>query len=286
MDQNAEGETRLSEAWQRLEAICRGLWDADSPAALDMQAVIEEFKGEARRAEQLITTLRKNYDELRQTLSRDMERAFADQIRSLQFELKTVRDHAAALEADAAQKEKLNQGLLTELAEKEAVNLEFHEKFLASAAEQDEARAKKMESFYQDLRKKEAAIEAEWEARRAELETGYKQRNEALKKKHEELLEEMKSRAAALEEHYGKKGRELELGQEHALAERAAWEAARLSEQRTLSKRKEELTLQADNLASEYKKKQAELQRIKEAMQSELAEVVRQYQAKMRGPGG
>ena len=43
--------------------------------------------------------------------------------------------------------------------------------------------------------------------------------------------------------------------------------------------------MQADNLAGEYKKKQLELQRIKESMQSELAEVVRQYQSRMRSSG-
>jgi chromosome segregation ATPase len=285
MEQNPEGETRLPEVWQRLETICRRLWDADSPVALDLQVVIEEFKGETHRAEQSISTLRKLHNELRETLTKDMQQASADEIRSLKFELKTVRDHAAALEADVVQKEKRNQELLKELAEKEAVNLEFHERFLASAAEQDEARAKKMESFYQDLQKKEADIEAGWEARRAELETGYKQRNEALKKRHEELLEEMQSRAAALEEHYAKKAREIELTQERFRTEREGWETFRLAEQQVLSKRKEELALHTENLASEYKKKQGELQRIKEAMQAELAEVVRQYQAKMRGPG-
>jgi hypothetical protein len=285
MGHSPEGGTRLSEIWQRLESVCRRLWDADSPAALDLQAVIEEFQGETRRAEQMIAALRKNHDELRQTLTDDMERVFAEQIRSLQFELGTVRDHAAALEADVAQKEKHNQELLRHLTEKEAVNLGFHEKFLASAAEQDEARAKKMESFYEGLQAKEKSIEDEWEARRAELEAQYQQRNEALKKKYEELLQEMQARAAALEEHYAKKAREIELTQERFRTEREGWETFRLAEHQVLSKRKAELALQTENLTGAYKKKQTELQRIKEAMQSELADVVRQYQAKMRGPG-
>ncbi|MBI5242410.1 MAG: hypothetical protein HY922_01845 [Elusimicrobia bacterium] len=279
---SANGEIRLHETWQRLETICRGLWDANSPTALDMQAVVEEFKGEAHRAEQMISTLRKNQDELRETLAKDLQQASADEIRPLLVELKTLREHAAVLEAAVAEKEKRNQELLKEIAGKEATDLEFHEKFLASSAEQDEARAKKMESFYEDLQKKEAAIEAEWETRRAELETGYKQRNEALKRKHEESLAELQARAAALEQHYSKRERELETAQERFRAEREAWEAGRLSESQAVSKRKEELALQAENLAGDYKKKQAELQRIKEAMQSELAEVVRQYQARMR----
>jgi hypothetical protein len=128
-------------------------------------------------------------------------------------------------------------------------------------------------------------LEARWETRHAALEAENKQRNEALKKKHEELLDEIKTRAAVLESHYTSRERELELGQERFRADREAWDAARLTEAQSLSKRKEEISLQADSLANEYKKKQAELQRIKDSMQSELAEVVRQYQARMRGTG-
>ena len=285
MDTKLNSETRLPEVWPRLEAICRRLWDADSPAAVDLQAVIEEFKSEIRRAEQMISSMRKLHAELRDTVTKDLQRSFADEIRGLQFQLKTTQDRCAALEVDVTQKEERIEQLLKEIAAKEAVNLEFHEKFLASTAQQDEARAKKMEGFYQELQKKEEAIEAQWEARRAALEVEYKQRSEALKQKHEGLLGEIKSRAATLEEHYTKREQELELTQEHFRADREAWESARLAEQQALAKRSDSLTVQADNLAGEYKKKQLELQRIKESMQSELAEVVLQYQSRMRSSG-
>lgn len=280
------GETRLPEVWQRLEAICRRLWDTDSPSAVDLQALIEEFKGETHRAEQMIATMRKNNNELREAVTSDVQRLFTEQVRSLQVQLKNAQERGAALEAASAKKDDRIEGLLKELADKEAVNLEFHEKFLASTAVADEARANKMDSFYKELTDKEGQLESRWEARHVALDAEHKQRSDALKKRHEGLLEEIQARAAALEEHYSKREHEAELAQEHFRTDREAWDEARLCEAQSLSKRKEEIALQADNLANEYKKKQTELQRIKESMQSELAEVVRQYQAKMRGPGG
>jgi uncharacterized protein YukE len=285
MNKNPNGEIHLAESWNRLELVCRRLWDADSPAALELQAIVEEFKGEARRAEETVATLRRVQSELRDTLSREMERAYSEEIQALRLQLKRAEENSAGQDAKLAQREAHNQRLLQELAAKETQNLAFHERFLAESAEQDEARAQKMETFYKGVQAKEAALEARWEARHAALEEEHKQRAETLKKKHEELLAELKTRAAGLEDHYSTRETELELGQKRLQADREAWDANRLAESQTMSKRREELALQAESLAGEYKKKQVELQRIKEAMQSELAEVVRQYQARMRDPG-
>ncbi|HAM34454.1 MAG TPA: hypothetical protein DEB40_13760 [Elusimicrobia bacterium] len=282
MDQNNQHETRLHEAWQRLELVCRRLWDSDSPAAVDLQAIIEEFKGEVHRVEQMVSTLRKLHQELRDTVSKEMESNYSEEIRALQLQVKNANERILGLEESLAKKEEHTQQLLKELAAKEALNLEFHDKYLKASTEQDEARAKKMESFYQELMKKETDLEAGWVTRHAALEAEHKQRTDMLKKKHDELLEDIKARATALEEHYAKREVELDLAHEHYRTDKESWDAVRLSEQQSLSKRKEELALQAENLAVEYKKKLGDLQRIKESMQQELGEVVRQYQAKMR----
>ena len=93
------------------------------------------------------------------------------------------------------------------------------------------------------------------------------------------------ARAAALEEHYVKVGREADSERERLRGEREAWEAGRLAESRALSQRQQELAAQTENLAAEYQRKRSELQRVKETMQSELARVVQEYQAK-KGPAG
>ena len=92
-----DSETRLLEVWQRLETICRQLWDADSPAAVDLQAIMEEFKGEARRAEQTLSRLRKVQEELRETVTKEVEQGFADELRTVQFQLKSALEREAAL---------------------------------------------------------------------------------------------------------------------------------------------------------------------------------------------
>ena len=41
----------LSAAWERLETVCRKLWDENSSNAVEAQAVVEEFKGEVHRVD-------------------------------------------------------------------------------------------------------------------------------------------------------------------------------------------------------------------------------------------
>ena len=94
-----------------------------------------------------------------------------------------TRCFTEAERADLAPRRDAVPGYAVRFAAKEAVNLEFHDKFLKTTAEQDEARAKKMESFYKEIVAKEAELEARWESRHNALETEYQQRAEALKKK-------------------------------------------------------------------------------------------------------
>ena len=39
----------LPNAWLRLQEVSRQLWEANSPAAVETQAILEEFKGEVSR---------------------------------------------------------------------------------------------------------------------------------------------------------------------------------------------------------------------------------------------
>ncbi len=280
-----KNEAPLHEALERLESLCRRLWDADSPAAIDLQAVIDEFSGSARRAEQTIAVLRQRNAELQESAAKETESAVRAAVGEPQRRLAAAEERLAAAESGLAEKEKRIAALLGELAAREAQNLEFHEKYLKTAAEQDEARAQRMDAFYRQLSAKESELESLWEKRHAALETEHRQRVEAFKKRQEELLQDIGARAAALEEHYLKVGREAESERERMRGEREAWESGRLAESRALSQRQQELSAQTENLAAEYQRKRSELQRVKETMQSELARVVQEYQAK-KGPGG
>lgn len=66
------------------------------------------------------------------------------------------------------------------------------------------------------------------------------------------------------------------------MQERMTWESQTLQQREIFNKREEDLKKQSQDLLSEYKMKQDELQRIKEGMKTEIAELVRQYQAKLK----
>jgi hypothetical protein len=283
--QNLNAETRLHETWQRLESICRRLWECNSPTAVDLQVVIEEFKNESCRAEQLVTALRKLASELRETVTRGVEERVGEELRALKEQHRLATGRLAELEPAAIQKDQRIHDLVQELAAKESLNLEFHGRFLQSNAEQDGSRAKQMEAFYKDLLQRERDMESRWSARYAALEAEHKQRTAALKQRHDDLLAELQTRAARLEERLGKREAELESAEQHLQNEQGTWETQRLSEQHALAQRQKELDLEAAKLANDYKKKQEDIQLLKEAMQAELAEVVREYQSKMRGKG-
>ena len=284
MEDNIASELHLRESWLKLDPVCRRLWDSDSPLAVDLQAIIEEFKGEVHRAEQMVSTLRRINKEVHDKVTKELQRSHSEEIWALQVQIKNCQDRNILLDSTVAQKEQRIEDLLKELAAKEALNVEFHDTFLKNSADQDEARSKKMETFYKNLTDKETQLEGRWEIRHEELETQHKQRTEALQKKHADLVEEIKARVAAMEEQHSRRSLDIDRDWERLRTEREAYEAQRLSKESALAKRKDELAQQAETLADEYKKKQAELQRIKESLQSELAEVVRQYHAKMHGP--
>ncbi|MBI5241108.1 MAG: hypothetical protein HY926_11595 [Elusimicrobia bacterium] len=276
----------LHEALERLEELCRRLWDADAPEAIHLQAVIDEFSGSVRRAEQAIALLRQRHDELQKASAKEVESAVRSAIGEPQRRLAGVEARLAAAEASLAAKEARIQALMGELAAKEAQNLAFHEKYLKTAAEQDESRAQKMEAFYKQLSEKEAELESLWEKRHAALESEHKQRVEAFKKRQEELLHEIGTRAAAMEEHYLGLDQELEGKREQLRQDAEAWDARHSAESRALSQRQQEVAAQAESLAAEYQRKRSELQRIKESMQTELTRVVQEYQARKAPRGG
>ncbi len=244
-----EFATHLNEAWSRLELLCRRLWDENSPVALGLQAFIEEFGGETHRLEQLIQAAQKGLLEQQEKLAR--ERARAD-----------------ALQA--------------ELLSKEEENAEFHHKFLQIEAAHDEERAKKMAAFYEELNKKSLSLEASWESRHKALEEEYSRRGAALQKRREESAEASKSRSAELERQYSKQDGELAQAHERMMKEMTAWESGNRCKDETILKREKELALRELQLKEEYDRKQSEFQLLKESLQREVAEIVKQYQAKLR----
>ncbi|MBI3565915.1 MAG: hypothetical protein HY079_12010 [Elusimicrobia bacterium] len=238
--------TALGQIWERLDALCRRLWDENSAAAVEAQAIHEEFKGEVHRVESMIA----NVDELRAHDRSAHEEAMAGLRRQYELEIAALKKRVELLDKGVSERDARIDGLLTTIARKEEENLEFHAQVLRMSASSDETKSKKMEEFYQELVKKETQMEAAWA-----------QRHKALESEHTHLQQILASKQTELD----------------------AWEKRRLTQEEALKRRDMDSELKAQQLALEYRKKQAEIEDLKKGLQASITELVRQYQSRLRG---
>jgi hypothetical protein len=249
MSQNKRPSSALQEAWQRLEAVCRKLWDENSTSAVEVQAVVEEFKGEVHRVDAYFA----NVEEQREHERRENEEDLAALRRQYESDLSVFKKRLDAQEAVLREKEARIEELLKTIARKEEENLEFHSQILRMTATSDESKAKKMEEFYQELLKKEASLQGVWD-----------QRHKALEDEHSSVQRMIAAKQAELD----------------------AWERRRLSDEDALKKKTTDLEIKSQQLAQEYRKKQQEIEDLKAGLQRSITDLVRQYQSRLRGPDG
>jgi len=246
MNTNRKPLATLTSTWERLEALCRRLWDDNSPAAVEAQAVYEEFKGEVHRVETLVA----NFDELREHDRSEHEEDLAAMRRQYEMEIAGLRKRLELLEKSVAERDARIDGLLLSLAKKEEEALEFHAQVLRMSASSDETKSKKMEEFYEELVKKESAMGDAWEQRRKTLETEHAHLRQIVAAKQTEL---------------------------------DAWEQRRVAEEIELKRRATDLELKSQQLAQEYRKKQQDIEDLKKGLQASITDLVHQYQSRLRG---
>jgi hypothetical protein len=272
------GRAHLTEIWERLAGIGQKLWEENSPSAVGFQALSEEFKGEVARAEQMFDSFSRNL-----VLEREAVGAqFKDKIGSLEKRIQDLMGRTASLESMVLEKDKYIQDLLKELAEKEFQNQEFHNQYLKSAAEKDETQAKKMEEFYRAMRVKEESLEAAWISRQRALDEEYKEKFMVLEKRQAGVDDEIKRRSTHSEVEYTKRQKELDEIHDGLMSEMQEWESRRFKEEQGLHERRAQLDIRDHELSAEYHKKQLELQSIKEELQRQIVDLVKQYQSKLK----
>lgn len=237
----------LNGAWERLEAVCAKLWDENSASAVEVQAVVEEFKGEVHRVDAHLA----NTEERRALDLREHEDDLAAMRRHYEIELAGLKKRLELQENALRDKEAHAEDLLKTLARKEEENLNFHSQVLRMSASSDENKTKKMEEFYQELMKTEATQADSWQQRHVTLEQENEHRQKILALRQTEL---------------------------------DAWENRRLGEEESLKKRGTDVEIKAQQLAQEYRKKQQEIEDLKASLQRSITDLVRQYQARLRGP--
>jgi hypothetical protein len=236
----------LNEAWARLEAVCAKLWDENSPSAVEVQAVVEEFKGEVHRVDAFLA----NTEERCALDLREHEEDLAAMRRHYEIELAGLKKRLELQEHALRDKEAHAEELLKTLARKEEENLNFHAQVLRMSATSDESKTKKMEEFYQELMKTEATQADSWQQRHVALEQDNEHRQKIIAVRQGEL---------------------------------DAWEKRRVNEEDALKKRATDVELKASQLAQEYRKKQQEIEDMKAELKRNITELVRQYQSRLRG---
>ena len=246
MNQTINPTFVLDEAWERLEAVCRRLWDENSSSAVETQAVVEEFKGEVHRIHAHLA----NTDEARAHAAQESEEALAAMRRQYEMELASLKKRLELQEIILRDKDARCEDLMKTIARKEEENLNFHSQILQMSVTSDETKTRKMEEFYQELLKKEGALAESWQ-----------QRHVTLEKEHDNLQKILIARQGELD----------------------AWEPRRLNDEDSLKKRSTDLEIHALHLTQEYRKKQQEIEDLKSSLQRNITDLVHQYQARPRG---
>ena len=236
----------MTGAWERLEAVAKKLWDENSTSAVEVQAVVEEFKGEVHRVDSHLS----NTEDIRARMMSEHEDELAAMRRNYELEMAGLMKRLELQETALHEKEARVEELLNTLSRKEEENLSFHSEVLRMSANSDEQKTKKMEEFYQELLKKEASQADTWQSRHATLESENENRRTILAARQTEL---------------------------DALANRL------LGEEESLKKRTTDVEIKATQLAQEYRKKQQEIADLKAGLQRSITDLVRQYQARLRG---
>lgn len=269
---------QLHEFWDRLEIICQKLWEEDRAAAVPLQALTEEFRGEVSRLESLYQQQHKAYYELREKLSVEFDTANRSKIEDLQKQLADSQSRAADLEQSLDAARRKIQELSGRLASVEQESMEFKDQFLKSEVERDAARAKKMEEYYQSLQAKAAALEKMWEERRAQLDADHGRRQDELRRKYEGLFEELKSRASELERSTAKKEEDLAAMYQSRVKELEAQQDKLQKFSESLRQREQAFAAVKEQLESDYRKKRLDLDKLKETFQAEIAVLIQRYQ--------
>jgi predicted nucleic acid-binding Zn-ribbon protein len=232
-----------------MEIVCTRLWNENSPTAVEAQAALEEFKGAVHRGDAYLS----NVVEQRAHDLRNHEDSLASLRRQYEMEMAGLKRRIEGLEHALREKDLRNDELLKAIANKEEQNLEFHSQLLRMSATGDEAKARKMDEFYQELLKKESSLEESWE-----------QRHKALEQEHSHFQNILSAKQAQLD----------------------AWEERRIAEEEAIKKRSTDLEIKSQHLFQEYRKKQQEIEELKSSLQHSITELVRQYQSRVKNESG
>ncbi|MBI4369340.1 MAG: hypothetical protein HY547_03815 [Elusimicrobia bacterium] len=310
---------KLTEVWGRLDSLCHKLWEEDRVAAVGLQALIEEFRGEITRAEQMMTSYKKAISEQRQTLEQVLSSRHQQEMSKMQDIINGANKDVAALKEtlkfeeaklrESLKREELKNGELRGVIDTKEKELDhLKDEMLKRETEMDARHASKMRELYDELQKKEATTESFWSKQRQQwdaehqerlasleqkektlaerskfLEKDYQSKIGDLQKKYEGLLDNLKVRATNLEHEYNQRETELLAAYNQLKNDLETKESSLLKERDSVAQKDREISDRRHRLEEEYRRKQMELDTLKDTLKSEVNKIVREYRAKQEG---
>ena len=248
-------EINLDAVCEKLEIVCRKVWDEDRVSAVALQAASNEIIAGLGRAKEIISSLRQELQTQESVIKHGCETRTA----ALEEELDIAKARTAAVEEELHKARAKIEALIKDLETKEEGNALFQEKYLKLEARKDSERADHMEKFIEEEDVKEREREAFWKQRQQTLENDLKKHESEFEKKRRDLLEEMQHSAEETRKLHLLKETELMDAQKQLQAEFQSREAALLEQER------------------EYARKYEELEKLKQNLRAEIAELTRQH---------
>lgn len=248
-------ELNLEVVREKLEAVCRKVWDEDRVSAVALQAVSDEVLAGFRRAEEIISSLRQDLQTQESLIKREREMMTA----SVEERLDTAKVRTATVEEQLREAKAKIESLLQDLETKEEEHALFQEKYLRLEAKKDSERAAHMEKFIEEEDTKEQERETFWKQRHQALENDFKKREGEFEKKQHDIMEEMQRSTEETKKLLLQKETELMDTQKQLQAECQRCETALQGQER------------------EYARKHAELEKLKQNLRAEIAELTQQH---------
>ncbi len=249
-------DINLDAVCEKLETVTRKVWDEDRVSAVALQAVSNEIIAGLRRAEEIVSSLHQELQNRESVLNREWEAKAS----ALEEKTDAALAKALALEDELFKAKAKIASLMRDLEAKEEENGLFQEKCLKAEAQKTAERAAHMEKFIEEQGEKEKEREEFWKQRHQALESDFKRREQEFEKRQRDLLEEMQRSAEDTRKLQLQKEMELMDAQKQLQAEFQVREKAQREKER------------------EYARKYEELEKLKQNMRAEIAELTRQHQ--------
>ncbi|MFH1618407.1 MAG: hypothetical protein ABIG11_00725 [bacterium] len=196
---------RVNELWERLTALCEQLWKDDNPAAVPLQVIIEEFRGELSSLGRLMPEGDKLFKEQVHLVSEKLKKEYEKKSAGLE---ETIGDYAgreAKMVEELRAKKSRAEELLKALDDREADMENLREKLLRTETEFNSRHAESIREMYEDLNRKEKEMSSFWETMRKSME----EKTRAAEKQHRDRLAHVETREKTMTAEFAAKKTEL-----------------------------------------------------------------------------